>query len=146
MAPTRAQLLETAIALVRSFETWTIDAVLAQRSPKSTQQVLPKSLGRPVQDLEGFRRYLEHLILLVPDGFKVDAHYKEPIVDEATRKVAVFAWCSANTVVGPYENEYIFVIQLNEDGTLADKVEEYLDSQLLRDVESRLASAGIELK
>lgn len=140
MAPTRAQLLETAIALVEGFETWTVDAVLAKRSAKSTQQILPESLGRPVQDIEGFRRHIEYLMPLVPEGFKVNAHYKEPIVDEAARKVVVFAKCSANTVVGPYDNEYVFVIHLNDDGTLADKVEEFLDSQLVRELESRLAA------
>ncbi|KEF56062.1 uncharacterized protein A1O9_07643 [Exophiala aquamarina CBS 119918] len=140
MAPTRAQLLETAIALVEAFETWTIDALLAKRSTKSTQHFLPESLGRSAQDIDGFRRHIEFLMPLVPDGFKVNARYKEPMVDEAARKVAVFAKCSANTVAGPYHNEYIFIIHLNEDGTLADKVEEFLDSSLVRELESRLAA------
>lgn len=140
MAPTRAQLLETAIALVEAFETWTVDAILAKRSAKSTQHFLPGSLGRRELDVEGFRQHIEHIMPLIPDGFKVNAYYKEPIVDEAARKVVVFAKCSANTTVGPYENEYIFVITLNEDGTLADKVEEFLDSQLVRELESRLAA------
>lgn len=137
MAPSRAQLIETATALVRAFETCEVEDVLAKRSAKSTQHLLPESLGRPALDLDGFRQHIQRIKQLIPNGFRVTFN-KEPIVDEAARKVVVFAKTSAETISGPYHNEYVFIIHLNEEGTLADKVEEYLDSWLVKELESRL--------
>lgn len=140
MAPTRAQLVETATAVIQSFETWTVDNVLAKRSAKCETQILPESLGRPLLDAEGFRQHVLDIQPLIGGGFKV-TFVKDPIVDEAARKVVLFVKCSTETAVGPYNNEYIFVIHLNEDGTLADRVEEHLDSVLLRELEGRLSAA-----
>ncbi|KAK5054609.1 hypothetical protein LTR84_001500 [Exophiala bonariae] len=137
MAPTRAQLIETATTLVKAFETLEVEDVLAKRSAKSIQQLLPESLGRGPRDRESFGQYIGGIKQLIPNGFRVTFN-KEPIVDEAARKVVIFAKTAADTIAGPYHNEYVFIIHMNEEGTLADRVEEFLDSWLVKELESKM--------
>ena len=59
-------------------------------------------------------------------NFTVKAH--EVIVDEEGRKVVMLASSTAETDIGPYNNEYVLVIEMGQDGRHVDKIIEWVDS------------------
>lgn len=52
----------------------------------------------------------------------------EPAVDEASRKVTLHLKSHSQTPVGLYENEYVWVLTLSQDGKSVDDVLEFADS------------------
>lgn len=60
------------------------------------------------------------------------------IVDVDSRKVSLHLKSKAATDAGPYENEYIFILMMSEDGQLVDEVFEFLDSRYTADFVAKL--------
>lgn len=52
----------------------------------------------------------------------------EPIIDEQRRKVAMHLRSRTNSTFGPYTNEYMAVLSMNEDGTVITDILEFVDS------------------
>ena len=76
------------------------------------------------------------------DRVHVTVH--DSIVDEAARKVLMHASSSASTALGPYNNEYMFVLHMTDDGRKVDKVYEFVDSAYSADYMPRLRDAMAE--
>jgi hypothetical protein len=55
---------------------------------------------------------------------------KDIIVNEQEHKAVI--WCSstASSVIGPYSNEYMLLIYMTPDGTMVEKILEFVDSRL----------------
>ena len=53
---------------------------------------------------------------------------------------------TAKTIIGPYDNEYMFILHVVEDGTRISMVEEYVDSFKAKEQNPRLRAAIAELK
>ncbi|KIX04250.1 uncharacterized protein Z518_07804 [Rhinocladiella mackenziei CBS 650.93] len=140
MAPTRSQLLQVATAVVDGFSKWTIEDVMAPRSQNCIHHMLPASLEKPPFSNDELSVWLEQIMAVVPNGFNMMYDKDACVVDKVTRKVVLYAKATAETKAGPFHNEYVFTITVNEEGTLADRVEEWMDSKLSLDILARLAN------
>ncbi|EHY55745.1 hypothetical protein ABEF92_003278 [Exophiala dermatitidis] len=134
--PTRSQLLDTSTRFIHAYNAWTTESILSVRSPRCIHRTLPASRGRRPKTNDEFRQFIEPL-LPVYRGFRLsfvnddsdsDSDNSETVVDVEKRKVVLHLKSHADTDAGPYENEYYFVLSMNEAGDLVDEVVEYLDS------------------
>lgn len=65
---------------------------------------------------------------MMPYFRNVKIDVQDIFTDATENKVVVSCLTSAETDIGPYNNEYIFMIYLDKDCTQAVKVLEYADS------------------
>ncbi|KAJ4390943.1 hypothetical protein N0V93_004542 [Gnomoniopsis smithogilvyi] len=126
---------ETAIEVMDAFKAWDIDRIIAYRAENCTQQVVPKSLDRPAMDNAAFRQYFGGIMPLFKN-FTPTTH--QLIEDEKANTVVI--WCSstADTVIGPYGNEYVLLLHFNETGDKVEKIVEYVDTEYSKSFFGRL--------
>lgn len=53
---------------------------------------------------------------------------KEMVVDIESRKVVMYTKAKANTGLGAYENEYMWILTMTEDGKMIEDIVEFCDS------------------
>ena len=68
------------------------------------------------------------------------------VTDTLQDKVVIHASSKAATIAGPYNNEYMFILHLNEAGTQLKMVEEYVDSFRAKEQNWKLRAAIAESK
>ncbi|KAK7464919.1 hypothetical protein VKT23_006128 [Stygiomarasmius scandens] len=126
MTVTTETLKATASAMISAYNAWDLEAILSDswRSPSCIHQVLPLSLERPAMDNTHYRQYFG-TFMPVFRNFTVTV--KNTIVDEKERKVSMWASSTAETDIGPYKNEYVLILNCDEDGK-AIWVGEFVDS------------------
>ena len=124
-APSRSTLLATASSVVAGYNAWSIPAILAPRSSTCTHEILPHSLRIPSMNNDEYTTYFAPSLPMFRN-FTVKVH--ESIVDEEARKVVMLASSTAETDIGPYNNEYVLVVEMGRDGRQVEKVIEWVDS------------------
>lgn len=129
MPVSRERLLESTRIWIENMRDFSPEAVLSNRTDDCISYIAPRTFGgRPMDNdgyLEGFNQIggqLKNFQLDLVDG-------EAPIVDEVNRKVVLHMESHAESISGPYENEYIFILTFNEDGTLLKGLIEFLDSE-----------------
>ena len=131
----REILLSTAHEAIQGYNTWTLASILSFRAPNCVHYILPSSLNRPPFNNEQLAAYLDP-IMAAFQHFHVIVH--DSIVDEPARKVVLYASSTASTTLGPYNNEYMLVLHMTEDGRKVEKFYEFVDSAYTADYMSRL--------
>ena len=117
--------LETAQSVIAGYEAWNIDAILSYRAPNCLHYILPASLGIKPMKNEEYAAYFEPQMAAFRD-FKLAVH--DTVHDAAAQKVSMWVTSTATTDVGPYTNEYMLVLNMNEEGTKVERLLEYVDS------------------
>ncbi|KAI1439396.1 hypothetical protein F5Y02DRAFT_405857 [Annulohypoxylon stygium] len=129
MAPSREQLLKTANLCIESFNEFTPEAVTKYLSPSCRWMLKPKTLKAPPRNRTEFGEFIGSLKPAMPGGLHLFvADGQEPAIDVVTRKVTLYLKSRSETKPGLYENEYVWVITMNEDGTEVEEVIEFVDS------------------
>lgn len=64
------------------------------------------------------------------------------VVDEVSKYVAVKVKIRCETTVGPYENEAMFIMAMDEEGVLVHEIFQFLDTARFRQFQGRLEEAG----
>lgn len=124
--PTRAQLLQTARTFFAEFSKWTPDSVVALRTPDSTHRMLPGDT--PVMNKETLQKALVGLQPYL-HGLKIDIIEDEAtLVDVEQRKVCFHLKSHADSGVGPYQNEYLWILTMSQDGNAVKATTEFVDS------------------
>ena len=131
----RSVLLETANAVIESYNTWKPEALVAYRAPDCIHQVLPASLGRQPLNNE---QYLAYFTPIMPAFKNFHVTVKHTVVDEEARKVAMHASSTATTDLGDYGNEYMLVLHMTVDGKKVVRFEEFVDSKYSTEFMPRL--------
>ncbi|CEJ58140.1 hypothetical protein PMG11_06810 [Penicillium brasilianum] len=129
MSPTRDELLCTALDFVAQFAKLDPESVLSFLSPSCTLRSFPSSLGKPPlqtkeeskADFQGLKDFFHNFQLRVKDG-------AEPVVDEPARKVVLHIEGKGDSLVGRFETEYIYILQMNEEGTMVEDFFQFADS------------------
>jgi hypothetical protein len=98
-----SKLLKTALAVIAGYNAWNMDAIMAPRAENCTHRVYPDRLGRPTLNNTAYRAYFSSLLPYF-ENFTVTV--TGTYVDEAANRVALQAFSKANSVLGPYGNEY----------------------------------------
>ncbi|OTA52270.1 hypothetical protein K449DRAFT_391481 [Hypoxylon sp. EC38] len=126
--PSRDQLLKTANLFLEAFNEFTPESVVRHRSPACLHRLLPDTLRSPPQTNADHASFIGALRPIMP-VFKLQiVEGTEPIVDDVSRKVVLHLKSHSSTVVGLYENEYVWTLTLSQDGTSVDDVAEFADS------------------
>lgn len=136
----RARLLQTASAFITSYNTWSVDRIVSIRSPSCVHYTLPGTLNVPP------RTNVEYATFLVPMlpifrgvEFSIISE-KETVVDVAARKVVLHCRNRADTDAGKYENEYVFILTMSEDGMLLDEIVEFIDAAYTMEFKRRISA------
>ncbi|KAK3331504.1 hypothetical protein B0H66DRAFT_598986 [Apodospora peruviana] len=116
---------KTALAMVEAYETLDVAKIMAFRTPECTFQALPRSMNRPEMNN---KEYAAHLGQVVKALSNLKIVVEEVFEDAAENKVVLWARGTADTKVGPYVNEYILMIYLNESGDRVTRFCEFVDS------------------
>ncbi|KAI1758927.1 hypothetical protein GGR53DRAFT_191947 [Hypoxylon sp. FL1150] len=144
MSPLREQLLQTAEVFLEGFNEFTPESVVRQRSPTCTHRISPATLQLPPTSNAGYGDFVGLLRHAMPAFQMRLAEGQEPIIDEAARKVTLYTKSRAETKAGFYENEYFWVLTMNEDGTLIEDVLEFPDSLHTSEWMPKLRDAALE--
>ncbi|KAI2616919.1 hypothetical protein GGS26DRAFT_577651 [Hypomontagnella submonticulosa] len=126
--PSREQLLQTTRLFLDAFNEFTPEGVVRHRSPTCTHRLLPATLNSPTQSNADYANLVASLQPIMPVFRLRLVDGVEPAVDEASRKVTLHLKSHSQTPVGLYENEYVWVLTLSQDGKSVDDVLEFADS------------------
>lgn len=138
MAPSRSELLQTARAFIESYNTLTISALMAIRSPDCIHIVAPASYGFPPSNNEQYAATFSQILPHLPRAHMELAEGSEPVVDVETRIVSMHVKSHAMTKIGSYDNEYIWTLTITEKGDKVERILEFLDSGYTLDYFKRL--------
>ncbi|XXH04112.1 hypothetical protein Hte_010524 [Hypoxylon texense] len=145
MAPSREQLLETTKLFIDGMSEFTPESVVRVCSPNCTHRLLPATLkAAPSSTNAEYAGFVGLLGAAMPAFHLRVAEGHEPVVDEAARRVSVYAKSRSETAVGLYENEYVWVLTMSEDGTEVDDVFEFPDSLYTNEWLPKLVKAAEE--
>lgn len=123
----KSQLLRTALAAIDGYNKWDIGAIMAPRAPHCTQQILPKSLERPLLNNTDYRAYFAPML---PAFKNFHVTIIDVVEDSQNHKVTVHASSTADSVVGPYKNEYMLLFHMTEDDKQIVHLKEFVDSMV----------------
>jgi ketosteroid isomerase-like protein len=123
----KSQLLQTALAAIDGYNKWDIDAIMAPRADHCMQEILPKSLDRPLMNNTEYRTYFGKML---PAFKNFTVTVIDAVEDPKNHKVVVHAKSTADSVVGPYANEYMLVFHMTEDDKQVVHVKEFVDSMV----------------
>lgn len=123
---TTSKLLTTALAVVAGYNQWDIDAILAPRAPNCTHRVYPLRLPRPTLNNTAYRGYFSGIL---PYFKNFNVTVMDAYVDEQANRVALQASSTAESVIGPYANEYVLMMKMTECQTQVVEIREFVDSE-----------------
>jgi ketosteroid isomerase-like protein len=82
--------------------------------------------------------YVAHITPILPLFHKFHMKIHEVIEDIVANKIVISATGSAETLAGPYRNDYIFVLSFNKRGDKVTKVVEFVDSKAALDFTAKI--------
>lgn len=77
----------------------------------------------------------------MPQGMHLWVDDTEPVIDEQNRRVVLYVKSKADTLVGVYENSYVWDLKISEDGTKVDYILEFADSKTIAEFGARVEAA-----
>ncbi|KAJ8126900.1 hypothetical protein O1611_g6740 [Lasiodiplodia mahajangana] len=116
---------QTALALVEAYNSHDMDKIMGLRTEDCVQQILPRSLGRSQMDNASYAAWLGPLLPHLR-GFTVTID--DVTEDAQANKVVLLGHSTASSDIGPYANEYVIVLYMNEAGDKVTKFFEFVDS------------------
>jgi ketosteroid isomerase-like protein len=121
-----SKLLTTAMAVINGFNQWDIDAMLAPRAANCTQRDYPYRLDSPYRTNAEVATFFSSIL---PYFTNFTVTVTDTFVDEENNRVALQAFSRANSVVGPYRNEYVFTMRMTECQEKVWEIREFVDSE-----------------
>lgn len=105
--------------------------------------ILVESLKQAPKDNETYRKYWSGISPMFSD-FEPTIH--DIVEDARDNKLIIWASSKGKTVIGPYANEYMLLLYLNEAGDKVERFVEFVDSDNSRNVFSQLQKLVEEKK
>lgn len=129
---------QTADAVVAAFNSMDIPNILAYRTPDCQRIYLPSSMGYPPQDNATYGRSLVQLKAVFSNfSLAID----DIVEDSNAQTICLWLRARADTVVGPYENEYVWLWDFDQEGRKVRRSKEYSDSKLNKEFYPKLQAA-----
>ncbi|KAI2478371.1 hypothetical protein Ptr902_09984 [Pyrenophora tritici-repentis] len=128
----------TAREVIRAYNVWDIEAILAYRTPDCKHQVLPLFMNRTGKSNDEYRAYFESIR---PNYVNFTATVIEELHDAKTHKCIIHARSKAQTAIGLYANEYALILSFTEDGKKVSHFDEFVDSAYSVKFQADLAKA-----
>ncbi|KAI1409285.1 hypothetical protein F5Y13DRAFT_170567 [Hypoxylon sp. FL1857] len=143
-SPSREQLLKTVNLFLEAFNEFTPESVVRYRSPTCLHRLLPDTLKRPPQTNTDYANFIAVLQPIMPDFKLRIVEGREPVVDEVSRRVVLHLKSHSDTAAGVYENEYVWILTLGQDGESIDDIVEFADSLYTSDWLPKLTKVAEE--
>ena len=137
--PTREQLVATALEFVRSYNQWTLQAIITIRSPDCMHHTLPASLQVPPRSNAEYKEFMGPMLSVFRGVQFSVINNEDIIVDVEARRVVLHCRNQADTDAGDYTNEYIFSLTIDKRGTKIDKIIEFIDASYTVEFKRRIA-------
>ncbi|KAH8797752.1 hypothetical protein F5884DRAFT_905891 [Xylogone sp. PMI_703] len=118
---------QTVIEALQSYDGLKAEDILSHRSSSCTHHIIPASLGNEPMDNTAYAAFLGGV---VPFLRNFHMNIKDIVEDEKENKVAVWANSTAESDIGPYANEYMFLFYLNKEGDKIEKILELMDASV----------------
>lgn len=128
---------EIAIEVIEAYRAWDIERIMAYRTDDCTHLILPRSLKREPKNNASYRQYFASIMPAFQD-FQPEIH--EIVEDERENKVMMWVSSKAQSLIGPYGNEYTMLLYFNEAGDRVNKIVEFVDSAYVKDFFIRLGA------
>ena len=127
----------TAEAVVAAFNIMDVPAIMSHRAPNCTRTFLPPSMNIPPQNNTTYQASLQKL-LLVFHNFSLTIN--DLLEDKEARKISLWLSARAETLAGEYVNEYVWLLEFNEEGKITAS-REFSDSVMEREFYPKLRDA-----
>ena len=129
---------QTAEAVIAAFNAMDIDGIIAHRSPDCMREFLPRSMKYPPQNNTTYARSLQELKLV----FQNFSLVVDNIVEETeARRMSLCLQAGADTLIGRYDNDYVWMWEFDEDGAKIKKSKEFSDTNMSRTFYPKLKEA-----
>lgn len=131
----------TALALVSAFNSMDIPTILSLRTPTCTRHILPTSLGIAPQTNN---QYATHLNALKPIFHNFTLQMNDLLEDREAGRISMWLTARADTVVGEYVNEYMWVLDFEGGGdgeARVSKSVEFVDAVVNKEFWPKLRGA-----
>ncbi|EXJ74967.1 uncharacterized protein A1O5_01663 [Cladophialophora psammophila CBS 110553] len=138
----REQLLDTAKKYLDAHNSRDFGSIAACCSPSCTHRGGPSSVKGPTRNND---EYVAFNVEVFEMMHSYHAEMTDAIVDQATRKVALFLHAKGAADAGQYDNEYIITLTMNEDGKLVQDQYDFIDSHTMMQWIGKLGQSGEEM-
>lgn len=127
----------TAEALVGAFNEMDVEAIMSHRDENCTRIFLPASMGLSPQSNATYRSSLQKLRAIFLDFSLI---INDLLEDKEKRRICMWLSARADTVVGKYVNEYMWLYDFDEHGKIL-VAREFSDSVMEREFFPKLRAA-----
>ncbi|KAH8646862.1 hypothetical protein BX600DRAFT_443832 [Xylariales sp. PMI_506] len=124
----RATLTKTATDFIDCCNKFTVEDVLSLRTDTCKHTHLPSSLGIPTYSKAEYGAFYGQYAGMMKDCSCGIVDDKQMVVDVETRKVVMHVKVKGSTPLGEYENEYMWILTMTEDGKMIEDIVEFCDS------------------
>src|SRR5215469_2165473 len=128
MPPTRQR--QTADAAIEAMNNMDTETFTSLRSPDCMRSLHPMSLKIPASTNEQFAAQLTSL---KPIFRNFSLTVTELVEDVDERKICIWLLARADTAIGEYRNEYVWLMEFDESGEKIARMKEFVDAGMVRD-------------
>lgn len=145
----------TAGAWLTGFKHWNVEELVAPRADDCLHEIYPTTIGLPPSTNADFRAFFEPLksfqdtevrAFSLPPTLRSLADVIEQVkihaqvFDPEARSFWVHLDMWATTPIGPFHNEFVFMLFFNEQGDKIVRIREMMDSFYAKDFFARMAT------
>jgi hypothetical protein len=120
------QLHTTARAWYAAYDTSDLDAITSLSTPYCIFRGGPSSVAPPIRNVDEYIIHVRGVIDSLTEPWQTGLI--DLMVDEKERKAVIFGWTKATTEAGMYENEWVILIKMTEDGGKVREQFEFIGS------------------
>ena len=129
---------QTAEAIVAAFNNMDIDAIISHRSPTCMRHFLPASMNNKPQDNTTYATHL-HQVRAIFKNFSLTVN--DILEDKDAKRMCLWLSARADTAVGEYVNEYVYLWDFDDTGTKITCSKEYSDTLMAKEFFPKLRAA-----
>ncbi len=131
----RSVLPSTVGRVIQGYNDWTVDSMLSPRSTDCIHEIHPASLHRLPMNNTQFSTYFNPFLSVIRD-FQLTVH--NTVVDTEAKTVAVYLYSKGETDLGPYANEYLLMLHMDEEGEKVERLVKFVDSAYSKEMFPKL--------
>ncbi|RAO73269.1 uncharacterized protein BHQ10_009281 [Talaromyces amestolkiae] len=141
MTPIRDQLYATALKFLQAQSCLEADRMTALRTPtcRSTGMAPSRTTSKTCDQLKPL---LEDYKRVFKDAKYSLLEENDMVIDEWAKKVTMRVRGQFETCVGPWANDFVFILTMTEDGKLLADIKSFPDTAALEELETRVLQAS----
>ncbi|KAL8811416.1 MAG: hypothetical protein Q9200_001819 [Gallowayella weberi] len=131
----------TALALVDAFNRMDVPAIIAFRDPACLRHFYPTAMAQNPQDTRSYAQSLTALHAIFRNFSLTIDELIEDSSNPTRPRICMWLSAKADTAVGEYVNEYVWLLDFNETGEKIVRTKEFSDNLMARDFFPKLREA-----